>query len=98
MSWKKDDLCFSLALEKIWEVIGITNKYVEETKPWNLLKEGKEDQLKAFIRLLVQAIRVIGQEIAPFMPKTAESIIMQLGGDKINKGNPLFPRIEVKKE
>ena len=98
LSWKKDDLCFSLALEKIWEVIGITNKYVEETKPWNLLKEGKEDQLKAFIRLLVQAIRVIGQEIAPFMPKTAESIIMQLGGDKINKGNPLFPRIEVKKE
>ena len=89
---------FSLALEKIWEVIGITNKYVEETKPWNLVKEAKEDSLKAFIRLLVQAIRVIGQEIAPFMPKTAESISIQLGADKIKKGSPLFPRIETKKK
>jgi methionyl-tRNA synthetase len=89
---------FSLALEKIWEVIGITNKYVEETKPWNLVKEGKAEQLKAFIRLLVQAIRVVGQELAPFMPKTAEAIILQLGGDRIQKGNPLFPRIEVKKK
>jgi methionyl-tRNA synthetase len=94
LSWSND---FSLALEKVWEVIGITNKYVEETKPWNLVKEAKVEQLKAFIRLLVQAIRTVGQVIAPFMPKTAEAIIWQLGGDKIQKGSPLFPRIEVKK-
>ena len=94
LSWSND---FSLALEKIWEVIGITNKYVEETKPWNLIKEGKDQQLKAFIRLLVQAIRVVGQELTPFMPKTAEAIILQLGADKIKKGDPLFPRIEIKK-
>lgn len=93
MDWNND---FSLALEKIWEVIGITNKYVEETKPWNLVKENKDEQLKAFICLLVWAIRKIGQEIAPFMPKTAESINLQLGGSKIKKGDPLFPRIEIK--
>ncbi|PIQ85171.1 MAG: methionine--tRNA ligase, partial [Candidatus Omnitrophica bacterium CG11_big_fil_rev_8_21_14_0_20_43_6] len=89
---------FSLALEEIWEVIGITNKYVEETKPWNLVKEAKEGQLKAFIRLLVEAIRAIGRQLAPFMPKTAESILLQLGNAKINKTNPLFPRIEIKKK
>ena len=89
---------FSLALEKIWELIGITNKYVEETKPWNLAKENRDQELKAFICLLVQSIRKIGQEIAPFMPKTAESIIMQLGGREIKKGDPLFPRIEIKKK
>jgi len=95
LSWNND---FSLALEKIWEVIGITNKYVEETKPWNLVKEGKTDQLKAFICLLVYSIRKIGQQIAPFMPKTAESMITQLGGQEIKKGDPLFPRIEIKKK
>jgi methionyl-tRNA synthetase len=94
LSWNND---FSLALEKIWEVIGLTNKYVEETKPWNLVKDARDEQLKAFICLLVQSIRKIGQEIAPFMPKTAEAIILQLGGDKIKKGDPLFPRIETKK-
>ncbi|MFA6358319.1 MAG: methionine--tRNA ligase [Candidatus Omnitrophota bacterium] len=95
LSWDSD---FSLALEKIWEIIGITNKYVEETKPWNLVKEAKDQQLKTFICLLVQAIRKIGQEIAPFMPKTAESIILQLGSREIKKGDPLFPRIETKKK
>jgi len=95
LSWNND---FSLAFEKIWEVIGITNKYVEETKPWNLLKEAKGQQLKAFIRLLVEAIRTVGQEIAPFMPQTAEAIILQLGGREIKKGVPLFPRIEIKKK
>jgi len=89
---------FSLALEKIWEVIGITNKYVEETKPWNLVKEAKDEQLKAFIRLLVQAIRIVGVELAPFMPKTAEAIILQLGDKVIKKDDPLFPRIEIKKK
>lgn len=89
---------FSLALEKIWELIGITNKYVEETKPWNLVKEGKTEQLAAFIRLLVEAIRKTGEEISPFMPKTAELIILQLGGIEIKKGAPLFPRLPTGKE
>ena len=95
LSWDND---FSLALEKIWECIGLTNKYVEETKPWNLAKEDKTEELKAFMRLLVEAIRKISEEICAFMPKTAESIFQQLGGKEINKGNPLFPRIETKKK
>ncbi len=88
---------FSLALEKIWEVVGISNKYVEETKPWNLLKDNKTDELKGFIRLLVDAIRKISDEVSPFMPKTAESISQHLGQKEIKKGSPLFPRIEIKK-
>jgi len=95
LSWDND---FSLALEKIWECIGITNKYVEETKPWNLAKEGKQEELQVFIRLLVEAIRKISEEISAFMPKTAESILQQLGGKEIKKGSPLFPRIETKKK
>jgi methionyl-tRNA synthetase len=95
LNWDND---FSLALGKIWECISLVNKYVEETKPWNLTKEGKEEELKGFIRLLVEAIRNIGQELAPFMPKTAESIILQLGSREVKKGNPLFPRIETKKK
>ena len=95
LSWNND---FSLALEKIWEVIAITNKYVEETKPWNLAKEKKDDQLEAFICLLIQAIRKVGQAIAFFMPKTAASIILQLGSQEIKKGQPMFARIEIKKK
>lgn len=87
------DFNFSSALEKVWELINIANKYIEDTKPWNLTKENKTDELKAFIRLLVEVIRKVAQSISPFMPQTAESIREQLGKDKIKKGKPLFPRI-----
>jgi len=84
---------FSSALEKVWELINLANKYIEETKPWNLTKENKTEELKAFIRLLAEVIREVAGNIAPFMPQTAELIIQQIGEDKIKKGRPLFPRI-----
>ncbi|MFH0858463.1 MAG: methionine--tRNA ligase [Candidatus Omnitrophota bacterium] len=87
---------FSLSLERIWNSIAMANKYVEETKPWNLAKENKIDELKSFIRLLVEVIRASGDEIDPFMPQTAVSIKEQFGKKEIKKGNPLFPRIDTK--
>ncbi len=95
LSWSCD---FSLAIEKIWELINMANKYVEETKPWNLAKENKKEKLEAFIRLLVDVIRKVSDELAAFMPQTSASIKEQLGNDKISKGKPLFPRIEIEKE
>ncbi len=85
---------FSLALEYSWGLINMANKYIEDTKPWNLVKENKAEELKSFIRLLVDVIREVADQICPFMPQTAESIIEQLGKDKIKKGKPLFPRID----
>jgi len=92
-----NDFDFSASLEKIWELINMANKYIEETKPWNLVKEEKAEELQAFIRLLVEVIREVAVQIYPFMPSTAEAIQEQLGKDKIKKGNPLFPRIDIKK-
>ncbi|MCX5715206.1 MAG: class I tRNA ligase family protein, partial [Candidatus Omnitrophica bacterium] len=91
------DFNFSAALEKIWELINIANKHVEETKPWNLVKENKTKELEAFIRLLVDVIRQVQLSLYPFMPRTAESIKEQIGEKAISKSSPLFPRIETKK-
>ncbi len=88
-------LKFNIALDKIWEIINMANKYIEDTKPWNLAKESKTDELKAFIYLLVTVIREVAKNIEPFMPQTADSIREQVGTDKIKKGKPLFPRIEI---
>jgi methionyl-tRNA synthetase len=88
---------FSSALGKIWELINLANKYIEDTKPWSLAKENKTDELKAFIRLLVDAIRAAAEQIAPFMPQAAASIKEQLGGERIKKKGPLFPRIDTQK-
>ncbi len=89
------NLNFNLALDKIWELINMANKYIEDSKPWILAKENRIDELKNFIHLLVEVLRKVADAISPFMPRTAESIIEQLGKDKIKKGKPLFPRINV---
>jgi methionyl-tRNA synthetase len=91
---EKEGCNFVLALEGIWSCINKANKYVEETKPWNLVKENKSEELKIFISSLVEVIRKVGYGIEPFMPKTAASILEQIGKEKIKKGKPLFPRID----
>ena len=88
---------FSSALETVWEIINMANKYVEDTKPWSLAKENKIDELKEFILVLVDVIRNVEHAIQPFMPQTALSIKEQFGQTEIKKGNPLFPRIDLKK-
>jgi len=85
---------FSAALEEIWVLINMANKYIEETKPWNLAKENKTAQLEAFLGLLVEAIREVAARISAFMPTSAASISAQFGEKRVNKGNPLFPRID----
>ena len=62
-----------------------------------MAKEGNPERLELFIRLLVEVIRTVAKEIYPFMPITSESILKQLGNELIEKGNPLFPRIDTKK-
>ncbi len=94
-------LDYSYALENIWELVNLANKYVEETKPWNLAKENRGQELKNFISLLVDVIRQVAMQIYPFMPNVSVAIIEQIGApgtDKIKKGNPLFPRIETRKK
>ncbi|MDD2927504.1 MAG: methionine--tRNA ligase [Candidatus Omnitrophica bacterium] len=88
-----DNQDFSRALEGIWELIGVANKYIEDTKPWNLEKGKKEEELKRFIRILVEVIRKVGEELEAFMPQTAALIREQIGSSAIKKGSPLFPRI-----
>lgn len=84
---------FSFVLEKIWQVINLANKYIEDSQPWNLAKEKKIEELKAFICLLVEVIIGVSRALSPFMPQTSESINQQIGPDRIKKGKPLFPRI-----
>ncbi|HCD37555.1 MAG TPA: hypothetical protein DEQ77_02300, partial [Candidatus Omnitrophica bacterium] len=77
-------------------VISEANKFIEDTKPWNLLKENKTEELNSFIMLLVSVIRNVSRALTNFMPQSAKSISEQFASNIIKKGVPLFPRIEVK--
>ncbi|MFA5793869.1 MAG: methionine--tRNA ligase [Candidatus Brocadiia bacterium] len=73
-----DRLEFHLALEEIWSIIRESNKFIDVAKPWTMAKN-KSPELPQVMYTLAETIRIVAVLIAPFMPDTAKSIILQLG-------------------
>jgi methionyl-tRNA synthetase len=108
-----DNLKIPEALERIWELIGRANKYIDETTPWILARdEEKKARLGTVLYNLVESLRIVSVLVAPFLPTTSEKMNSQLNvelttweslasfdgtraGTKVNKGEVIFPRIDV---
>ncbi|MCL5072914.1 MAG: methionine--tRNA ligase [Actinobacteria bacterium] len=76
---------YSEYLVKIWEFINIANKYIEDSKPWELAKStGDEDvqKLDGVLYNLAESIRLTALFAFPFMPSACQKIFRQLGIDK----------------
>lgn len=91
-----EKVAFSEALGSVWELITQANVYIEKQAPWSLAKKGETGQLAVVLSTLIKVLKTSADLIAPFMPETSLKILAQLnlGGDKIAKGEPLFPRIQ----
>jgi len=83
---------FHDALAKIWVWVAWANKTVDEKKLWELAKTDLEDFRKTAAGIL-GALEIIAKELRPFMPETAEKILIAVTAKKITKAEPLFPRI-----
>ena len=74
-----DHLEIGKALDKIFDLLRRSNKYIDETTPWALAKdENEKNKLETVIYNLLESIRVSAVELEPFMPKTSENILKQL--------------------
>jgi methionyl-tRNA synthetase len=96
------------ALEEIWRCVRRLNRYVEETRPWDLAKEdGAADRLDQVLYSLAEGLRVTTLLLNPYTPATAQRLLPALGeerlgleefgargGQRIEKLPPLFPKIE----
>ena len=67
------------ACSAVFEMFRRGNKYIDETTPWVLAKQGDTERLGTVIYLLLEAIRVGASALYPFMPSTSEEILKQLG-------------------
>ncbi len=75
-----DHMEFSVALSSIWQLVSRTNKYIDETQPWILVKnEDQRDQLASVMSHLAESLRYISILIQPFMTKAPSKIWEQLG-------------------
>lgn len=72
------DFMFHKALAAIWGLISSCDKYIDRSAPWTLKKNNQDARLKQVLFNLVNALRIIGLWIYPFMPETAGKIYRQL--------------------
>ena len=80
-----DDYDPRSAITAIWHLINTANKFVEDTKPWNIAKEeARRDELALFMYALLEAIRIIGVALVSFLPETGEKILSLLHEDTVN--------------
>ncbi|MCC7522554.1 methionine--tRNA ligase [Candidatus Uhrbacteria bacterium] len=76
------------ALEEIWKSLFIANKFIEDTKPFKLIKENPEDAAYV-LYVSLEAIRWYAWFIHPVLPETSNKIFVQLGlnaEEELSKG------------
>lgn len=74
---------FADALQTIWNFISRSNKYIDETKPWELAKdEAREEELKSVIYHLIAGLRHIAVLINPLLGETSKEILRQIGNNE----------------
>ena len=75
-----DEIHPHIALQEIWKLISLCNKYIDVTAPWILAKdEAKKARLGTVLYNLAECLRVIAVAIQPFMPNTSPRMFEQLG-------------------
>ncbi len=106
------------AVNEIFSVIRLANKYIDMTEPWRLAKDPeKKDKLDTVLYYLSETIRICTTLLQAFLFETPKKIFDKFGyaenlqtfdsikafslknyGNTVNKGDNLFPRLDVKKE
>jgi methionyl-tRNA synthetase len=75
-----DRLNFSQALESIWEIVGMIDKYISVEKPW-ALAEKPEDRarLASVLYTSAEGLRIVTALAHPVLPQATQKIWSQLG-------------------
>jgi methionyl-tRNA synthetase len=85
-----DEMELSRALQAVWNIIRENDKYISDTKPWELKKTDAE-KFKKIMQKLFDDLNLISVLLIPFMPETAEKIKKALEAKQVEI---LFPRIK----
>ena len=108
-----ETFAFDTALETIWEFVRRVNRYVQQTEVWTLAKPETKPRMGTILYNSLEALRYVSVLLSPFIPETAEKIQKQIGlsefdtvaewgrlpvDRKVSRGEPIFPRIDLKKE
>ena len=72
------------ALDEVFRVIQRANKYIDENMPWALAKDmdANGPRLASVLYHLLEATRICGILLTPFMPESMDKLFAQIGAEK----------------
>jgi methionyl-tRNA synthetase len=65
--------------EAAWELVSEANLYIQQTAPWTLAKEGREEELDAALAALAACLYRLAVLVTPFVPGKAQTLWQALG-------------------
>ena len=80
---KMDELRVADAITEVWSIFRRSNKYIDETCPWVLAKDGaNRERLQTVLYNLTESIAIGASLLASFMPETSKKILAEINADK----------------
>jgi methionyl-tRNA synthetase len=97
-----EDLALSQGIEAWMTGVFACNQYVDAQAPWALRKTDP-DRMRAVLRTLLRAIRLLADTILPVIPGSASKLLAQLPAVddedfRVAAPSPIFPRLELQGE
>ena len=74
-----DTLAFTQACEEIFTLVRASNKYIDETAPWSLFKQGLQREVEIVLYSVLESIRLAAYLLSPIIPNLSTAIYQQLG-------------------
>ena len=88
-----DKFEFNRALDYVWSKIQALNKQIDESKPWELAKNGETERAASVLQALERGIIEVAQYLQIFLPETAAKITEIFTKTEIlPPKEPLFPK------
>jgi methionyl-tRNA synthetase len=97
--WEAIEECrFDRAMEDIWSQVRGLNQYIDEEKPWAIVKSGDTEHLREVLAYQVACLLQIADLLAPFLPETAEKIKTMFASGMVKPmDTTLFPKHDTAK-
>ncbi|CAK8715123.1 MAG: methionyl-tRNA synthetase [Candidatus Electronema aureum] len=71
---------FHRALQSVWEVIGMLNRFIVTNAPWELAKDAANaGRLRTVLYFLAESLRILALVLRPMMPTAANKMAAALG-------------------
>jgi methionyl-tRNA synthetase len=74
-----EDVLPHRALDAIWELVAVANRYVDRTEPWKLSKAGDEAALARCTTAVIESLAAVSVMAWPFMPGKCDALRGQIG-------------------